>query len=273
MILNSKSIPTKPANITYKQRLTSSYHLAKSFKYTTPILEIQESELPGTALLNSKVFHYLASPQDMKARVLNMLALREQAGIQHRPLIIWEPAPLSCKPENLQDCLAVAALVDVFSPNHLELAALFEDTLGTPDRTEIERLALKFLANRVGPEGKGAVIIRAGENGCFVRSGNLISKWLPPFHIAEAGEEQATKVVDPTGAGNAFLGGYSIGYLQTGGDIIQAACYGSVAASFALEQVGMPEKRNEGDGELWNGASVLGRLHEYRARLLTTLTE
>ena len=72
-------------------------------------------------------------------------------------------------------------------------------------------------------------------------------------------------MVDPTGAGNAFLGGYSIGYLQTGGDIEQAACYGSVAASFALEQVGMP-KRIDGDEELWNGASVLDRLNEYRAR-------
>lgn len=200
----------------------------------------------------------------MRTRILNILALRKQAGIQHRPLIIWEPAPLSCKPENLQDCLAVVALVDVFSPNHLELAALFVDTPATPDRTEIETLALKFLASGVGPEGKGTVIIRAGENGCFVRSGNL-SKWLPSFHIAGTGEEQAAKVVDPTGAGNAFLGGYSIGYLQTGGDIEQAACYGSVAASFALEQVGMP-KRIDGDEELWNGASVLDRLNEYRAR-------
>ncbi|KAJ5958698.1 uncharacterized protein N7479_005848 [Penicillium vulpinum] len=242
----------------------------KNFKYTTPILAIQESKLSGTALLSSKVYHYLASPQDMRKHFLNILSLREQAGIQHRPLIIWEPAPLSCKPENLQDCLEAAALVDVFSPNHLELAALFENTAATSDRTEIERLALKLLANGVGLEGKGTVIIRAGENGCFVQSSNLISKWLPPFHMAGTGEEQATKVVDPTGAGNAFLGGYSVGHLQTGGDIIQAACYGSVAASFAVEQVGMPEKRNEGDEELWNGASVLGRLNEYRARQEST---
>ena len=264
-------MPTESATITYKHKLTLKHLLAKIFKYTTPILTIQESELPGTALLTSKVYHYLATPQDMRTRVLNLLALREQAGIQHRPLIIWEPAPLSCKPENLQDCLAVVALIDVFSPNHLELAALFKGTPATPDRIEIERLALKFLASGVGPEGKGTVIIRAGENGCLIRSRNL-SKWLPPFHIAGTREEQPTKVVDPTGAGNAFLGGYSIGYLQTGGDIIQAACYGSVAASFALEQVGMP-KRNEGDEELWNGASVLGRLYEYRARQETAGTQ
>jgi sugar/nucleoside kinase (ribokinase family) len=203
----------------------------------------------------------------MKTRILNILALREQEGITDRPLIIWEPAPLSCKPENLQDFLAVAALVDVFSPNHLELATICGNHRVVPDKPEIETMALKFLASGVGPEGKGAVVIRAGDSGCFVLLPNLLSQWLPPFYTTGVGEEQAIKVVDPTGAGNAFLGAFSIGHLQTGGDIIEAACYGSVAASFALEQVGMPEKSNEADKELWNGASVLGRLHEYKARL------
>ncbi|KGO75768.1 PfkB [Penicillium italicum] len=238
----------------------------KNFKYTTPVLTVQESKLQGTALLTSKVYHYLASPQDMKTWVLNILALREQEGIQDRPLIIWEPAPLSCKPENLEACLETAALVGVFSPNHLELAALFENSPVSSDRSEIERLGSRFLASGVGPEGKGAVVIRAGENGCFVQSRNISSQWLPPFYTAGMREEQAAKVVDPTGAGNAFLGGFAIGYLQSSGNILEAACYGSVAASFTLEQVGMPEKSNEGDEELWNGTSVIRRLHQYRAR-------
>ncbi|CAG8907205.1 unnamed protein product [Penicillium egyptiacum] len=239
----------------------------KNFKYTTPVLAVQESKLQGTALLASKVYHYLASPQDMETHVLNTLALREKEGITDRPLIIWEPAPLSCKPENLEACLETTGLVDVFSPNHLELAAFFGHRHPVAsDRSEIERLGSKFLDSGVGPEGKGAVVIRAGENGCFVQSRNISSRWLPPFYEADIGEEQAAKVVDATGAGNAFLGGYAIGYLQRRGNIIEAARYGSVAASFALEQVGMPEKSDEGDEELWNGASVLRRLHEYRAR-------
>ncbi|CAI7652638.1 unnamed protein product [Penicillium viridicatum] len=239
----------------------------KSFRYTTPVLAVQESKLQRTALLTSKVYHYLASPQDMKTRVLNLLALREQEGILDRPLIIWEPAPLSCKPENLEACLETAALVDVFTPNHLELMAFFEQSpVASSNRSEIERLGSKFLASGVGPEGKGAVIIRAGENGCFVQSRNITSQWLPPFYTADMAKEYASKVVDPTGAGNAFLGGYAIGYLQRMGNILEAACYGSVAASFALEQVGMPEKSNESDEELWNGASVSRRLHQYMAR-------
>lgn len=255
---------TQPAHETSINELTNL--LAKSFKYTTPVLAVQESKLQGTALLTSRVYHYLASPQDMKARALTLLALREQEGIPGRPLIIWEPAPLSCKPENLEACLETAALVDVFTPNHLELTAFFENSpVASSNRSEIERLGSKFLTSGVGPEGKGAVVIRAGENGCFVQSHNITSQWLPPFYTADMGEEQASKVVDPTGAGNAFLGGYAIGYLQRMGNILEAACYGSVAASFALEQVGMPEKSN-GDEELWNGASVSRRLHQFMAR-------
>lgn len=263
----SNSMLTEPARETCRNELTLTSLLDKSFKYTTPVLAVQENKLQDTALLTSKVYHYLASPQDMKTRVLDLLALREQGGILDRPLIIWEPAPLSCKPEKLEACLEAAALVDVFTPNHLELAAFFEQSpVASFNRSEIEMLGSKFLASGVGPEGKGAVVIRAGENGCFVQSRDIASQWLPPFYTADMAEEHASKVVDPTGAGNAFLGGYAIGYLQRRGNILEAACYGSVAASFALEQVGMPEKSNGRDEELWNGVSVGRRLHQYMAR-------
>jgi bifunctional ADP-heptose synthase (sugar kinase/adenylyltransferase) len=104
-----------------------------------------------------------------------------------------------------------------------------------------------------------------------VQSRDVDPKWLPPFYVAAVGENQASGVVDPTGAGNAFLGAYSIGYLETG-DVIEAAYYGSVAASFALEQVGMPRKNNEGKDseELWNGARVRERLDQYKDRQEST---
>lgn len=59
--------------------------------------------------------------------------------------------------------------------------------------------------------------------------------WLPAYHLPGS-----NSVVDPTGAGNAFLGGAAMGYLQHG-DFAMAAAYGSVAASFAVEKVGMPD--------------------------------
>jgi len=52
-----------------------------------------------------------------------------------------------------------------------------------------------------------------------------------------------TTVVDTTGAGNAFCGGFLAGFIQTG-DLLTAARYGRVAASFLVEQVGLPAINN-----------------------------
>jgi len=44
-----------------------------------------------------------------------------------------------------------------------------------------------------------------------------------------------TNVKDPTGAGDAFCGGFQVGLFETG-DPIQAALYGAVSASFVIEE-------------------------------------
>ncbi|KEY83364.1 carbohydrate kinase pfkB [Aspergillus fumigatus] len=220
--------------------------------------------LENTPLLSAKAYHYLETPQDMQTRLSALLSLRNEAGEPDRPFIVWEPAPYVCKPENLQPCLSAAQHVDVLSPNHLELAALFgESPAKAHDKATIEALARRVLDSGVGIDGKGTVVVRAGENGSVVVSRDLPPTWLPPFYPAGADGRQHSKVVDPTGAGNAFLGAYVVGYLQTQ-NAVEAACYGTVGGSFALEQVGMPELVSGEDGELWNGADAFERLREYR---------
>lgn len=154
--------------------------------------------------------------------------------------------------------------MDVLSPNHLELAKLFSQTEGAFSRSRIEDLVSRFLDGGIGPDGTGVVVVRAGEHGCLVQSREISARWLPTFYGSGVFEEDSL-VVDPTGAGNAFLGGYGVGYTQTG-DAVQAACYGSVAASFALEQIGMPRKVDQDGTEMWNGVSVQARLREYMSR-------
>ncbi|KAF4182917.1 hypothetical protein CNMCM7927_009459 [Aspergillus lentulus] len=236
----------------------------KHFIYTTPLLPVHDNNLKHTPLLTAQAYHYLETPQGMQTRLSTLLSLRKEAGALDHPLIIWEPAPYACKPENLQPCLAAAQHVDVLSPNHLELAALFgEYPAKAHDKATIEALAQRMLDSGVGQDGKGTVVVRAGENGSVVVSRDLPPTWLPPFYTTGADGRQHFKVVDPTGAGNAFLGAYTVGYLRTG-SAVEAACYGTVGGSFALEQVGMPELVSGGDGELWNGVDVFERLAEYR---------
>lgn len=88
-----------------------------------------------------------------------------------------------------------------------------------------------------------------------------VEKWLPAFHT------HSENVEDPTGGGNGFLGGLAVA-LARGKTIEEACAWGSVAASFAIEQVGMPVLGKDGEGrETWNGVRVEQRLDEYVKRV------
>ncbi|KAM5359411.1 hypothetical protein ACJZ2D_014501 [Fusarium nematophilum] len=88
-----------------------------------------------------------------------------------------------------------------------------------------------------------------------------IERWIPAYH------RDSSKVIDPTGGGNTFLGGLGIA-LARGETLEDAAIWGAVAASFAIEQVGVPTLARDADGrEAWNGHNVEDRLREFRERL------
>jgi len=81
------------------------------------------------------------------------------------------------------------------------------------------------------------------------------------------------KVIDPTGAGNAFMGGFAIGFVETG-DVIKAISYGAVSSSFALEQIGIPRRAVAEDGsELWNGDCVSSRLDLYLSSIMKDVVD
>ncbi|KAI2613819.1 Ribokinase-like protein [Hypoxylon fragiforme] len=88
-----------------------------------------------------------------------------------------------------------------------------------------------------------------------------VERWIPAYHT------EPEKVVDPTGGGNTFLGGLAVA-LARGKNLEEAAAWGSVAASFAIEQVGTPTLGKDEDGEeTWNGVNVNKRFEEFKSRL------
>lgn len=234
----------------------------KTFRYTTPTLRIKPEQLNNQALFAAKSFHLFEWSQHLEERISDLLAIRRQNGlVDQRPLIIWEPAPLSCGKDQLPFFLSAAKLVDVFSPNHLELFRIFGEQPSIPfNRTQVEDLARRFLEAGLGPERTGSIIVRAGEHGSMTLTADGVHRWIPPYYQAAS-----SKVVDATGAGNAFLGAYAVGYLKTE-DSYQAGYYGSVAASFALEQIGIPQRSVSNGQELWNGVDVGERLKSYMDR-------
>lgn len=179
------------------------------------------------------------------------------------PLIIWEPAPPSCLPENLPACFEAARSVDVFSPNHIELLRLFGLEAEMHDKRVLESLATAFLQSGIGRKGGGLAVIRAGEHGSLTMKSGSPPCWQPPFYNGDPHDTR--KIVDTTGAGNAFLGGLAVGLVRKKSVPETSRC-GAVAASFMLEQIGLPTLGFGELTEVWNGDTPARRLDVLRSR-------
>ncbi len=97
-------------------------------------------------------------------------------------------------------------------------------------RSYTQQPNLVSAARRIHEVGPKTVIIKRGEHGALMFNGGT------PFAAPAIPLE---RVVDPTGAGDCFAGGF-IGYLSATGDLSdagfrRAAAFGSVMGSFAVE--------------------------------------
>ena len=106
----------------------------------------------------------------------------------------------------------------VFLPSEMEARWMLGETLSSRE-----------LVRRLAHLGPGTVVLKAGKEGALVyqREGERL------VHVPA----YPARVVDVTGAGDAFCGGFAVGLAQTG-DPVQAACMGAVSASFVVEGFG-----------------------------------
>ena len=130
-------------------------------------------------------------------------------------ILLW----INTKPEAL---LNVLKKVDVFFANDEEIRVI------TGERNLIKA------AKKILQMGPSLLVLKKGEHGVLVFGKGL------EFGVVAYPTET---VVDPTGAGDAFAGGF-LGYLDkvgriTPAEIRRAAVYGSVMASFTIEDFGI----------------------------------
>jgi sugar/nucleoside kinase (ribokinase family) len=135
-------------------------------------------------------------------------------------VVSLEPFRATQRPLTKTELRDLVSAGQIFSPNEAEAVSLVGP--GQP----VELIA------RLVEAGAGIVALRRGQTGAIV-------------HHAASGETHhipavETIVVDPTGAGNAFGGGFLAGWVLTG-NLRLAGQYGGVAASFLVEQVGLPQ--------------------------------
>ena len=112
----------------------------------------------------------------------------------------------------------VLDITDILLINHEEA----EQYTGEPN--------IEKAANLLRASGPGVVVIKMGSDGAYLSYGAK-SYYIPAFKI--------NNVVDPTGAGDSFAGGF-LGYLASNPshDYLEAVIAGTATASFCVENFG-----------------------------------
>lgn len=191
----------------------------------------QPGELPASYRSVRGVHLQAAAPEPLSS----WLTILRDFGCEW---IIWEPWDIYCQPENREVIRGLLPLVDIFSPNLAEAQRL------------TGHLQPFAIARDLLTDGVSYLAIRMG------KSGSLVAARDGPHTVVPAAPPQ--NVVDETGAGNAYCGGFLVGMAEIG-DPVQAGRMGSVSASLALEQFG--------------AVYELGGLYERAAQRLSSLKD
>lgn len=174
-----------------------------------PFIDDPQPDMIGEAYRDTQALHILRDGQ-------TFLRWRQR---YPDALLMWEPNQPYMLPENRDEFRKIVSLADVVSPNLLEAQQIY----GFHD----EQTLLKMLLD----DGAKVIALRLGEHG------SLVSKQ-DTSEILSIPAAPVPKVVDQTGAGNTYCGGFMVGWHLTH-DLLTATCYGATSASFALEKIGV----------------------------------
>lgn len=173
-------------------------------------------DLPHAWLDGTQAWHLASLPRE-KQRAL-ATALRRRTG-PGTPLLADGVDAKDLGPDVCLSDFGYVADLDVLLPSEVDLTV--------PGLDEPFARMTAFLSL-----GVPAVVMKFGPRGSVVltRDGS--------WHVPVA----PVRAVDPTGAGDAYCGGFIVGYTQTQ-DPVEAAVYGTVAASYTVECDGLPLHR------------------------------
>lgn len=297
----------------------------RDFRYLTPKKRLEVSSL-NIRQIKSRSFHMVCSPERCHELASSLKRARTEQGVDETPVVVWEPIPDLCTPAELTNLQQAAKHCTVISPNSAELKMFFPDEHGATQQHLVHQL-LRLDKHNHSQGSIPHAIIREGADGCTIyvvlppdELGVIATQpiHLPAYHTTACDPtaiDSATRVSDPTGGGNTFLGALSLALtlsplmastptpagndmpsrpltaliqqhlklnpgLQAAasGHIIQlvtATIYALIAASYAIEQNGVPSlaRSENGDTELWNGTSLMARTERYLHREASMITK
>jgi len=133
--------------------------------------------------------------------------------------ITLDPAPGYMNPTFWNEVPALTTGLTAFLPAEEDLRNLFQDH--TDDLWE--------MVDSIAAYGCEIIIVKRGERGQLVLDAGAKKRWEIPAYDS--------RLVNPTGVGDAFCGGFLAGYRQTY-DPVEAALYGNISAAIVSEGVG-----------------------------------
>lgn len=173
---------------------------------------------PTAADITCHISSYHLSPMAVRSH-LDLPVVARTLGAK---TISVDPGERYMVPGMLKSVEHILGQANIFMPSAMEVASLFGDDNRAPG--ELSR-RMRWFADR-GPE---IVVFKLGSDGSLIFQKGDDRIWhLPAIPVL---------VIDVTGAGDSYCGGFA-GKFSTGGDPIAAAIAGTVSASFAVEDYG-----------------------------------
>jgi len=179
------------------------------------------ADVPRTLLAGAKVV--VTQLESNQATTAHVLRTARAAGVT----TLLNPAPMRTDFDR-----ALLRHVDILIPNESEFTALVRGLPSTERRIterDLRKMSGAALHALCREFGVPTLIVTLGSRGCFISepSGHTFL----PAH-------RGIKVVDTTGAGDAFCGGFAAGLVRYAGRIVAAARLGTAVAALSITKPG-----------------------------------
>ncbi len=179
------------------------------------------ADIPRALLTRAKVV--VTQLESNLATTAHVLRIARAAGVT----TILNPAPM-----RVDFAPGLLRHVDILIPNESEFIALVRGLPGVRRRItegDLHAMAWDALQALCRKFNVPTVIITLGSRGCFI-SGPDRHQFIPAH--------RGIRVVDTTGAGDAFCGGFAAGLVRYAGGIIEAAQLGTAVAALSITKPG-----------------------------------
>ena len=218
--LNESGIDTTGVRVDPHSRTPRAWQITEDDGRRTQVWRVRPSRPLSVDLLpepyrRAQGFHFGLHPDDLALEL--PLTLKRLGGLVSVEL--FRPVERPLRPEAL---FALLSAADIFSANLREAQSL----VGAGSPRGVARRLIEAAESRAM-----LIVLRLGAQGSWVvegQTGQVASIPAAPVNV-----------VDAVGAGNAYSGAFLAEWIRTR-DLARAGLSGAVAASFVVEQVGLP---------------------------------